>query len=105
MHQEKEHRYINHILYAIPVKRGEWIEVIEDIPALYGIDVKIRMPQSEKEKNAKAAMKSYFNYLLDRNKRTLLTIELGLQTIHEKTLKLIKRVLKNTFLFFEVMLK
>ncbi len=51
MHQEKEHRYINHILYAIPVKRGEWIEVIEDIPALYGIDVKIRMPQSEKVKN------------------------------------------------------
>ena len=26
----------------------------------------------KKEKNAKAAMKSYFNYMLDRNKRTLM---------------------------------
>jgi len=30
-------------------------------------------------------------YLIDLNKRTKLTIELGLQTIHEKTLKLINR--------------
>ena len=31
------------------------------------------------------------DYLEELNKRTFLTIELGLQTIHEKTLKLIKR--------------
>ena len=31
------------------------------------------------------------DYLIDLNKRTKLTIELGLQTIHEKTLKLINR--------------
>lgn len=51
MHQANKHRYINHILYAIPVKRGENTEIIEDIPTLYGINVKIRMPQSETVKN------------------------------------------------------
>ncbi len=51
MHQENKHRYVNHLLYATPVRRGERIEIIEDIPSLYGINVKIRMPQSEKVKS------------------------------------------------------
>ena len=47
MHQADKKRYINHILYAIPVKRGENIEIIEDIPSLYGINVKVKIPQEE----------------------------------------------------------
>ena len=46
-----------------------------DIPMRYNLDLELYLPESlydeKKEKNAKAAMKSYFNYLLDRNMRTL----------------------------------
>lgn len=47
MHQKEKHRYVNHLLYAYPVVRGDKVEVIEDIPTLYGINVKIKMPQNE----------------------------------------------------------
>lgn len=47
-----------------------------DIPYKYNLDIKLYLPKSKedekKEKNAKAAMKSYFNYMLDRNKKHLL---------------------------------
>lgn len=47
-----------------------------DIPMKYNLDLDLYLPQEmydeKKEKNAKAAIKSYFNYLLDRNKRTLM---------------------------------
>lgn len=46
-----------------------------DIPMKYNLDLDLYLPQKaydeKKEKNAKAAMKSYFDYLLDRNKRSL----------------------------------
>lgn len=46
-----------------------------DIPMRYNLDLYLYLPENmkdeKKEKMAKAAMKSYFNYLLDRNKRTL----------------------------------
>lgn len=46
-----------------------------DIPHKYNLDIKLYLPKSKedekKEKNAKAAMKSYFNYMLDRNKKHL----------------------------------
>ena len=48
-----------------------------DIPMKYNLDLYLYLPESmydeKKEKNAKAAMKSYFNYMLDRNKRVLNT--------------------------------
>ncbi len=48
-----------------------------DIPMRYNLDLELYLPEKmkdeKKEKNAKAAIRSYFNYLLDRNKRTLLT--------------------------------
>ena len=48
-----------------------------DIPMKYNLDLELYLPESmydeKKEKNAKAAMKSYFSYLLDRNKRLLST--------------------------------
>lgn len=46
-----------------------------DIPMKYNLDLELYLPQKaydeKKEKNVKAAIKSYFNYLLDRNNRTL----------------------------------
>jgi hypothetical protein len=41
MDQPAEHRLVNHLLYASPVKRGNGIEVIEDIIPLYNISVKL----------------------------------------------------------------
>jgi len=49
MQQEKENRYINHLLYAIPVKRGEGIEIIEDIPPVYDIKVIVKVPEKVKK--------------------------------------------------------
>lgn len=38
-------RYIIHLLYAVPVKRGINVEVIEDIQPLYKIEIKIRVKE------------------------------------------------------------
>ncbi|WP_127584924.1 alpha-amylase family protein [Paenibacillus koleovorans] len=43
MKQAAESRYVNHLLYASPVKRGTSVEVIEDILPLYLIEVQIRL--------------------------------------------------------------
>lgn len=42
--QDKYKRYVNHLLYASPVRRGENIEVIEDIIPLYNIEVTVKVP-------------------------------------------------------------
>ncbi len=42
MNQKNKNRFVNHLLYASPVKRGRNIEVIEDIIPLYSIDVTVR---------------------------------------------------------------
>lgn len=42
--QRGESRYINHLLYASPVKRGDGVEIIEDILPVYDIDVTLRLP-------------------------------------------------------------
>src|SRR5690606_17227759 len=40
--EQKDHnRYVNHLLYASPVKRGNGIEVIEDITPIYDVEVSI----------------------------------------------------------------
>lgn len=46
MKQEDKKRYINHLIYASPVKRGEDIEVIEDILPLHDtlVTVKVEEP-------------------------------------------------------------
>ena len=36
---------MNHLLYASPVKRGNGIEVIEDILPLYNIPIKMKMKE------------------------------------------------------------
>ncbi len=47
-HQEKEQRYVNHLLYASPVKRGEGIEIIEDIVPIHDVKVSVRLPKPAK---------------------------------------------------------
>jgi len=47
-HQRLEQRYVNHLLYAVPVRRGASIEVIEDIVPLYDVDVELRLPEAAK---------------------------------------------------------
>jgi len=37
MDQPREHRLVHHLLYAVPVKRGKGVEIIEDIVPLYHI--------------------------------------------------------------------
>ncbi|MDB5084779.1 MAG: hypothetical protein JWN30_1665 [Bacilli bacterium] len=42
--QPGEKRFVNHLLYASPVKRGEKVEVIEDILPIYDVNVSLRLP-------------------------------------------------------------
>ena len=60
----------------------EKYETILNIPNVVGLSVATR---------SDAITKETMDYLEELNKRTFLTIELGLQSIHEKTLKLINR--------------
>ncbi len=43
--QKAEKRFVNHLLYASPVKRGEKIEVIEDILPVYNVQVHVKIDQ------------------------------------------------------------
>ena len=38
-------RYINHLLYAVPVTRGKNTQIIEDIQPVYNVDVLLRLPR------------------------------------------------------------
>ena len=49
MKQPQHNRYINHLLYASPVKRGDGIEVIEDIIPLHGINAELIIPEKIKK--------------------------------------------------------
>jgi len=44
MNQKSRNRLVNHLLYASPVRRGDSIEVIEDILPVYGTRVNLRIP-------------------------------------------------------------
>jgi hypothetical protein len=48
MEQPAEGRYINHLLYASPVKRGNGVEVIEDILPIYDTRVTIKLGKAVK---------------------------------------------------------
>jgi hypothetical protein len=48
MEQPTEHRYVNHLLYASPVKRGSGVEVIEDIVPLFNIEVSLKLASAPK---------------------------------------------------------
>jgi hypothetical protein len=49
MKQAKNNRYVNHLLYASPAKRGDGIEVIEDLIPLYNIGVQLQIPEKIKK--------------------------------------------------------
>lgn len=53
MHQKAEHRYVNHLLYVSPVKRGDGVEVIEDVLPVYGVDVSVKLPGNETVKSVR----------------------------------------------------
>jgi hypothetical protein len=53
MHQKADNRYVNHMLYVSPVKRGEGIEVIEDILPVRGVDIGLRLPHGESVKSVR----------------------------------------------------
>lgn len=42
--QVQEKRYVNHLLYASPVRRGDSIEIIEDILPVYNVAVSLKLP-------------------------------------------------------------
>lgn len=46
--REKQNQYVLHLLYGAPMKRGG-VEVLEDFPTLYQIDVKISVPEELKK--------------------------------------------------------
>lgn len=43
MHQRDERRFVNHLIYASPVKRGTGVEVIEDIVPVYNVEVSLKL--------------------------------------------------------------
>ncbi len=45
MQQQAQKRYVHHLLYAVPVKRGKNVEIIEDIMPLYDIQNEIAIPE------------------------------------------------------------
>lgn len=47
LHQPEDRRYVVHLLYGPPVTRGA-CEVIEDLPTLFNVEVKIDLPVSVK---------------------------------------------------------
>lgn len=49
MKQSEESRLVNHILYASPVRRGNGVEIIEDIIPIYGTNVKLRLDKEPKK--------------------------------------------------------
>ena len=65
----------------LPTLKKKYEEVLS-IPDVIGLNIATRCDAISDE---------CLDYLTELNKRTLLTIELGLQTIHEKTSKLINR--------------
>lgn len=48
MEQPAERRYVNHLLYASPVRRGKNIEVIEDLLPVYDVEVSVKLPSEPK---------------------------------------------------------
>lgn len=45
-HQKSERRYVQHSLYASPVRRGKEIEIIEDVLPVYEVNVTVRVPET-----------------------------------------------------------
>ncbi len=46
--QKQENRFIAHMLYAVPTKRGKNIEIIEDLYPVYDIELSVKLPKDVK---------------------------------------------------------
>lgn len=46
--QKEQKMYVNHLLYASPVKRGDGVEIIEDVVPIYDVKVSVRIPKNVK---------------------------------------------------------
>lgn len=57
LHQPEYNRYVAHLLYAIPIKRGS-VHVIEDIVPLYNIPLSVQLPKEIKRAYSVPDMKS-----------------------------------------------
>ncbi|KHF34060.1 hypothetical protein CM49_03730 [Paenibacillus sp. P1XP2] len=44
--QASKSRYVQHALYASPVRRGKGVEVIEDILPVYHVSMELRIPEA-----------------------------------------------------------
>lgn len=86
-HKWKDSKYIGYFqadtnTYAPLDKLKECYESILNIPGVIGLNIATRPDSISKET---------YDYLEELSKRTNLVVEIGLQTIHEKTAKLINR--------------
>ena len=53
--QASENRYVMHALFASPIKRGEGIEVIEDLIPLYNVKFALKLPKKVEPKRVYSA--------------------------------------------------
>ena len=49
MKQKEENRYVAHLVYGIPTKRGSGVEIIEDLYPVYDIDFAVKIPETVKK--------------------------------------------------------
>lgn len=49
MKQNEENRYVAHLVYGIPTKRGSGVEIIEDLYPIYDIDFAVKIPETVKK--------------------------------------------------------
>lgn len=62
MHNTNKKCYVNHLLYASPIKRGDGIEVIEDIIPVYNTEIQVKIPYNAKKVYLVPQMENiYFN--------------------------------------------
>lgn len=45
MYQKEENRYVAHLVYGVPTKRGNGVEIIEDLYPVYDIDYAVKLPR------------------------------------------------------------
>ena len=48
MYQKNENRYVAHLVYGVPTKRGSGVEIIEDLYPVYDVDFGVKIPETVK---------------------------------------------------------
>ena len=47
--QKDKKRFVLHTLYAVPQTRGNGVQVIEDLPTIYGTTIELKLPVNVKK--------------------------------------------------------